>query len=99
MNELADRLAAIDPKRLVALMGMAGFVQAGEEAGVHATFRWPHAAEPREPSVIVPLDQGAPDYLDKLTAALRLLGDAVQAGDMARAVLDAFGGPLPKPSS
>lgn len=93
MSDLADRLTAVDPHRLVQLLELAGFTKVGERAGVYARMAWPDAGS-RDNTMIVPFDPAMSDYLELLAGVLLTLDDAAYRGRRARDVLDALGGPL-----
>lgn len=94
MPDLAARIAAVDPNRLVDLLQVAGFTNAGGRTGVYVRLTWPGQTGLREGSLVVPLDRTMADYPDLLGDTLLTLDDADHRGKTARSVLDALGGPL-----
>ncbi len=76
-----------NPTRLVEALTDCGWQVAGQRSGVYVRLDWPHTVNR---SLIVPLDQTAPEYPELLNAAVRQLEDAVRVGSDAGRALVAY---------
>ena len=90
----AERPAAVaaDPQTVVEALEVAGFTPYTVRTGVYVGMRWPKNTG-AQTSIIVPLDQSAPEYasmVESLTSALECIA---AAGDAARRALKGIARP------
>lgn len=82
--------ATISPKGLLAALEDAGFtVHATGNGGFYARMNWPVGSPQHSATLLVPLDQTAPEYGDMVGVVLRELEKAATAGRAASHVLTA----------
>jgi hypothetical protein len=80
-------MSNVDPAALVAHLTAAGFPIEGRRAGEYVRFGWPDQM-PLYGSLLVPLDQTAPEFANVRRAVLDELEYAVERGNAARQVLE-----------
>lgn len=86
--ELDGDPASVDPIALVEAMKAAGYEVRGMRVAQYVRVA-PPGAGPREGSILVPLDQAAPEYAEQVGAVLRALADQAAVGRRATMVLAA----------
>lgn len=83
-------------RRLVAALTAAGWTVAGERAGAYVRMAWPTGSgHERGTSLVVPLDDTAPEYAGLLAAARAELLRIARRGEAARCALDLHAGEVP----
>ena len=81
---------SVSPKQMLAALEDAGFTVYSQGAGgFYVRMQWPAGSPQYSTSLLVPLDQTAPEYPKMMEAVLRELAKAATAGRAATQVLKA----------